>query len=630
MTQHKTETRDNMHVEWDAPIPADDGVILRGDIFRPLGDGKYPVILSYGPYAKGLEFKQGYKANWTRLIEAAPNVLEGSSNKYQNWELVDPEKWVPGGYAIVRVDSRGAGRSPGLLDCWSPREAKDLYDCIEWAGTQAWSNGKVGVNGISYYAMNQWNAGALRPPHLAALCIWEGSSDYYRELCRHGGILCDFLGSWYDRQVLSVQHGVGDRGARSAVTGETIAGPETLSPEELRRNRADLGREALERRFIDDYYRARTAEFEKIEAPLLSAANWGGMGLHPRGNFEGYLRAGSRQKWLEVHGHTHFTHFYSSYGEALQKRFFGYFLKGEHTGWDKQPKVALNIRWPGEKFELRAENEWPLARTQWTKYYLDAEGLVLAPDPGEIDTTSKAFAESPATAAEGLNSTSERGRSDLPLALSVGGHAPESKGEGASKEEQTITYDATGDGVTFFSAPMREDLEITGPVAVKLWVSSDTTDADIFVALRLYDPQGKEVTFIGSNDPRTPIGLGWLRASHRKLDEKESKPYRPVHTHDEEQPLKPGEPVGLDIEIWPTCIVAPANYRLALTVRGKDYEYDGTDAGIANAAYPMKGVGPFTHTHPEDRPQDVFGGTNTLHFAPGKEPYVLLPIIPAS
>ena len=98
------------------------------------------------------------------------------------------------------------------------------------------------------------------------------------------------------------------------------------------------------------------------------------MGLHPRGNFEGCLRAGSRQKWLEVHGDTHFTHFYSSYGEALQKRFFGHFLKGEDTGWDKQPRVSLNIRHPGERFELRAENEWPLARTHWTRYFLQPDG----------------------------------------------------------------------------------------------------------------------------------------------------------------------------------------------------------------------------------------------------------------
>src|SRR6266511_1382006 len=233
-------TAGSMQIDWDTAITMDDGVVLRADVFRPAGADKHPVILSYGPYAKGLSFQEGYKHNWARLIKAAPEVLEGSSNKYQNWELIDPEKWVPDGYALVRVDSRGAGRSPGMLDCWSPRETKDLYDCIEWAGTQPWSNGKVGVNGISYYAMNQWNVGALRPPHLAALCIWEGASDYYRELCRHGGILCDFLESWYNRQVLSVQHGVGDRGARSPLTGDTIAGPETISEEALKKNRADL------------------------------------------------------------------------------------------------------------------------------------------------------------------------------------------------------------------------------------------------------------------------------------------------------------------------------------------------------------------------------------------------------
>ena len=578
MTQMKSETRDGMHIDWDAPITADDGEVLRADVFRPLGEGRYPVILSYGPYAKGLEFKQGYKHNWARLIKAAPEVLEGSSNKYQNWELVDPEKWVPDGYVCVRVDSRGAGRSPGFLDCWSAREAQDIYDCVEWAGTQPWSNGKVGINGISYYAMNQWNAGALRPPHLAALCIWEGAADYYRDLCRHGGILCDFIDTWYNRQVLSVQHGVGERGARSAVTGETIAGPETLPPEALKKNRADLSGEALERRHVDDYYRARTADYSKIEAPLLSAGNWGGVGLHPRGNFEGWLRAGSRQKWLEVHGDTHFTHFYSKYGEALQKRFFGHFLKGENTGWDKQPRVALNIRRPGEQFELRAENEWPLARTQWTKYYLQPNGKGLSTD--------------------------------------------------APKDTAAITYETTGEGVTFTTGPMTKDLEVTGPVAVKLWVSSDTSDADLFVVLRLYDPQGTEVSFIGSNDPRTPIGIGWLRASQRKLDTEQSKPYRPYHTHDEDQPLTPGEPVELDIEVWPTCIVAPAGYRLALTVSGRDYEYDGTDAGVANAPYPMKGVGPFTHTNPKDRPPAIFGGRNTLHIEPGKAAYVLLPVIP--
>jgi len=566
-----------MKIHWDVPIEMDDGLVLRADVFRPDDDQRHPVILSYGPYAKGLSFQEGYKSMWARLTQAAPEVLEGSSNRYQCWELVDPEKWVPDGYVCVRVDSRGAGRSPGVIDIWSPREAKDLYHCIEWSAAQPWSSGKVGLNGISYFATNQWQVGALRPPHLAALCIWEGFSDYYRELAHHGGILSGFIESWYERQILRMQHGVGERGARSVVTGEPVAGPEKLPPEVLAKNTTDPAGEALRRPLIDDYYRARMVDFSRIQAPLLSAANWGGQGLHPRGNYEGFLAAGSRQKWLEVHGDTHFTHFYSNYGMGLQKRFFGRFLQDRDTGWDRQPRVSLNIRRPGERFTLRAENEWPLARTQWTPMYLRPDG--------------------------GLNSV-------------------------PGTQSSTRSYDALGDGLTFSTEPMREELEITGPVAAKLWLSSETTDADVFLVLRVFDPAGKEVTFVGSNDPRTPVGIGWLRASHRKLDPERSRPYRPWHTHDELQALKPGQLVELDVEIWPTSIVVPAGFRLALTVRGKDYEYDGTDAGIANAPYPMKGVGPFTHTDPRDRPPEIFGRRYTLHFAAGKMPYVLLPVIP--
>jgi len=159
-------------------------------------------------------------------------------------------------------------------------------------------------------------------------------------------------------------------------------------------------------------------------------------------------------------------------------------------------------------------------------------------------------------------------------------------------------------------------------------VSSSTSDADLFLVLRLFDPQGKEVVFIGTNDPRAPIALGWLRASHRKTDPARSLPYRPWHTHDEQWPLTPGEPVEVDVEIWPTCIVVPKEYRLGVSIRGKDYEYDGSDAALPHAAYPMKGVGPFTHADPRDRPPEIFTTVNTLHFSAKQAPYLLLPIIP--
>ena len=207
--------------------------------------------------------------------------------------------------------------------------------------------------------------------------MWEGAADYYRDLSRHGGILSTFLSTWFNRTLVERQYGYGERGARSWVTGELVAGPETLPDDVLAKNRIDPGSEVLKRPLDGDYYRERSPQFDKITVPLLSAANWGGMGLHPRGNFEGYLAAASKQKWLQVHGDSHFSPFYRTDGEALQKRFFGHFLKGENTGWDKQPPVQLQMRHPGEKFVVRDEQEWPLARTQWTKFYLDPAGRTL-------------------------------------------------------------------------------------------------------------------------------------------------------------------------------------------------------------------------------------------------------------
>jgi hypothetical protein len=176
--------------------------------------------------------------------------------------------------------------------------------------------------------------------------------------------------------------------------------------------------------------------------------------------------------------------------------------------------------------------------------------------------------------------------------------------------------------------PLQAPMEITGPSALRLFVSSSTTDADLFVVLRVFDPRGAEVLFQGALDPKTPVGQGWLRASHRKLDPALSLPHRPYHTHDELQKLKPGEVVALDIEIWPTCIVVPAGHRIALSIRGRDYEHEGEAATLSNMKNPMKGCGPFVHDDPIDRPPAVFGGKVTLHFDNG--PFLLLPVIPES
>ena len=410
--EHRSGTRDGMRIDWNVPITMDDGLVLSADLFRPIPDGSYPVILSYGPYAKGLAFQDGYPNQWQRMIAQHPDVAAGSSNKYQNWEVVDPEKWVADGYVCARVDSRGSGCSPGYIDHFSPRETRDFYNCIEWAGIQPWCNGKVGLNGISYYAINQWHAASLAPPHLTAMCVWEGAADWYRDMTHHGGILCSFWANWYDMQVKSVQYGLGERGPLSRVTGELVCGAETLCEEELARNRCDLGNEILAHPLDDDYRKARSPVWSKVTVPFLSAGNWGGQGLHLRGNVEGFVRAASKQKWLELHGLEHWTHLYTDYGRLKQKRFFDYFLKGIDNGWRNEPRVRLQLRHLGD-FVERMEDEWPIARTRWTKLYLNPADLSLSWTPG---------------AATGR-----------------------------------IEYDAMGDGVTFASPPLERETEITGP-----------------------------------------------------------------------------------------------------------------------------------------------------------------------
>jgi len=569
-----------MQIDWDVEIPMDDGLVVRADVFRPGGDGRHPVLMSYGPYAKGLSFQEGYPMQWQSLVAAHPEILKGSSGRYANWETADPERWVPLGYICIRVDSRGAGRSPGVVDPFSPREVQDFHDCIEWAAHQPWSNGKIGLAGVSYYAATQWLVAATRPPHLAAICPFEGFSDYYREACRHGGILNTFMKEWYPRQVENVQHGLGARGRFNPNTGVAISGPAELSDEEMRVSRVDVsGAHLRSERITDSYYEGRRADLAAINVPLLSCGNWGGHGLHLRGNVEGYLGAGSVQKWLELHGLEHWTEFYTDYGVALQKRFFDHFLKGEDNGWDREPPLKIQVRHV-DKFVERAEHEWPLARTEWTRLYLNAEKQALQTVP-------------------------------TPTA-------------------STAAFDGLKGKVSFSTAPFEQDMEVTGPLAATLHVATTARDADLFLTVRAFAPDGKEHLVVGAVDPRAPLAQGWLRASHRKVDLKASKPYRPVHTHDAIEQLEPGSVYELEVEIWPLCFVFPKGYRLVLTVGSSDFEHDMPGPHPQIYGKDMRGCSVLLHDHPDDRTADRFAGQTTIHTGGNHSSFLLLPVIPAT
>jgi predicted acyl esterase len=197
-------------------------------------------------------------------------------------------------------------------------------------------------------------------------------------------------------------------------------------------------------------------------------------------------------------------------------------------------------------------------------------------------------------------------------------------------ENTSISYMGMDEGVTFFLPPWNKEIEITGPISSKLFVSSETTDTDLFLIVRLFSPDMKEIVFQGTLDPNTPIANGWLRASHRKLDIDKSMPWQPYHTHDEKQLLIPDKVYELDIEIWPTCIVIPPGYRLALSVRGKDYVYScATNHRLSNMKNTFTGVGPFLHDDAMDRPESVFNRKVTLYSGPDHQSSLLLPIIPS-
>ena len=578
------QVREGMIIEFNVPIKARDGLELRANIYRPIEEGRYPTVFSYGPYGKDLHVEDLYKNAWESILKDNPSVGVGSTNIHQSWEVVDPEKWVPDGYVCVRVDSRGQGNSPGFNDPFSQREAMDCYDCIEWCAKQNWSNGKIGICGISYYAIMAWQTAELQPPHLAAIIAWEGNNDLYRDSQRQGGILELNNVSWEKKQIMPVQYGLGINGFKSRAAGFNVSGDVNMTNRQLTQNRVEFEKDILAgHEMLDDYYKSHSVQdLGKVLCPTLSCGNWGGHGLHLRGNVEGFMRAGAREKFLEMHGNTHFSLFYSDYGMKLQKQFFGYYLKGENTGWKDRKPVALQIRHIGEKFVERFEDEFPLARAKYTRLYLN-------PKKYSLDWEDK-------------------------------------------QQAGAVTYKGlSSDGVTFMTTPFEEETEITGHIFARLTISSSTKDADLFLVLRLFSPDMAEITFIGANDPNTPISLGWLRASHRKMDPEKSLPYRPWHTHDEKWPLEPGVPVVCDVEIWPTCIVIPKGYRLAITIRGKDYVNAGAADGHIWANYltrPQTGVGALTHDNVLDRPPEIFDGDVTIHFGEGKENFIQVPIIP--
>jgi uncharacterized protein len=561
-----------MALDKDVAITLSDGAVLRADVYRPEAPGRYPALMTYGPYGKDSHISQFMGPGWERLKGRHPEIVAASTGKHMVFERPDPEAWVPHGYVLVHVDCRGAGRSPGTLDVNSPQEFKDFKEAIEWAGTQAWCSGKVGLLGISYYAAGQWMVASYKPKYLAAILPWAGTCDFYRDRTRHGGIFCaGFVARWWQNSVLNNQHGKADSTLTDFVNGERSTGPDALGPEELKANRLDYIDNVRAHPLLDDWYKARSADLSQIDVPALVVSNWSALGLHLRGTIQGFIGIASKEKWLKVQTGPYFATFFAPQSVAFQRKFFDRYLKGIDNGWDKEPRVDVMVRAPGDTVRRHVQSRtWPLDGTQFVKLHLDASGKTLE-------------WKAPSAAA-------------------------------------SVSYPALSQGATFTSAPLDRDMEIAGPLLAKLQLSCSKPDMDMFCTLLAFDPSGKEINFATNFDP-IPVSQGWLRVALRKLDPARSSDWQPVHSFDAPQPLKPGEVVEAQVEVWPTAVFLPKGSRLALILSGQDY--DGTGEPNSSSS------GFFRHNDPVDRPPERYDGEHMIHTGGGRACYLQLPVLTA-
>ena len=537
-------------IEKDVKIPLRDGTLLYADVFRPdFADERCPAIMNIGPYQKD-------------KVWIPPDDLEEAANPHMAWETANPEWWCPRGYALVRADTRGTGKSPGTSEPSSYQESLDAYDVTEWIAQQPWCNGNVGALGISYHAAFQWRLANLQPPSLKAIMPWEGRADQYRDQAYHGGVFAmGFIAQW----------------SNSTAAHHLLGRPRAYNPEAFNNN---LLWEYMRHDLDSDYWRQISAQWDRIKVPLYSVGNWGGFAMHLRGNTEGYMLAASKHKKLRIHTGTHFHPFHAEEARTDQLRWFDYWLKGIDTGIMDEPPVKLEIRTGGstKPYQFRFESEWPIARTQWTKMYLDITRD--APAKGE-------------TAAGSLTPKPPSVEKKVSYSAGPGHYRPVS---GPS-------------GISFETPPMDADTEITGPLVLNLWVSSTAEDMDIYATIRNIDPDGKDVFEVGQRgEPVGCVTKGWLRASHRRLDPDKSLPYRPYHAHDRREWLSPGEIVECQVEIWPTSMVFRKGHRLRLDITPRD----------------GAGSGHFTHYNADYNA----GATNAVHSGGKRLSWLLLPVIP--
>ncbi|MDF2872552.1 MAG: putative hydrolase, CocE/NonD family [Anaerocolumna sp.] len=471
---------DGILCEQDVPVILRDGTTIYVDIFRPEGETNIPCIVSWSYYGK----RPGDGMSEWQVMGVPPGTISTMSK----FESPDPGYWCRQGYAIANVDPRGTGHSEGDINMFGTQDAKDGYDFIEWVAGQHWCNGRVGMGGNSCVAMTQFRIAAQQPPHLACIAPWEATTDIYRESIYEGGIPA----LTFNEFIVA-----------------SLTGPNKID------DQVAMGRKYP---LMNAYWEDKIPDFKKIKVPTYACASYSH--FHLRGSFNAFRKIRSTRKWMRAHREQEWPDMYNPNNIEDLKRFFDRYLRNINNGWEMTPRYRIEVM---DAFDCdfqtnRPEKEFPLARTQYKKLYLDAKNLSLY--------------------------------------------------EGPVETEEKVGYDGN-EGVVNFDMAFEEDTEITGYMKLRLYVEAvGHDDMDLFINIQKADESGNWLPTYILGEPH-PGTWGKMRVSHRALDEKLSTEYEPVQSHLKEEKLSPGEIVPVDIAIVPSSKLWHKGQKIRVQIAGR-------------------------------------------------------------
>jgi uncharacterized protein len=574
----------------DVKIPTQDGSYVLGDVFRPDKDGDFPVIMSCGVYGRAFHHHTVCNdADFERHEEDEERYFQGNSDGliFENHESVNTADWVPHDYVVVRLDGPGTGKNPGKLAVWGYSTAQAYRDAIDWAGEQAWCNGNVGLWGLSYLAMTQHQVASLKPAHLKAMIAIGTDVDMYEEVVYTGGILNEeFFPFWFKT------------GAAPANCGQ----PDLVDFMSIVRNAPfkDSDPSAI---FGPKSEVFMSPDMSGVDVPLWAVAvTTHPSHLHQLGSSEAYFATRTPHKKIDF-WEDWFTKSYSAKSVAEHRAFFDHWLKGVDNGIMATPPVRLEIRTGYGSSYIQEEHEWPVARTQYERWYLDASPSDWKGDGWRADFNRLSQSEP-----------------TLELQVEYSADVPAEIRTGPPALLRPVDVGITGlhwrTGISFVSDPMVEDMVLAGYSKAKLWVSSTSSDMDLFLSLRVFDERDREVDYVGPvtmgfPTKNYPLAKGWLKVSHRKIDPARSTDYTVKHTHlrADHAPLSSGEVVPVEVEIIPTAALIRKAHRIRLDIQPFD--------GIAHGA---------RHGYDETYHE---GADNTIYTGPKRSSWIQLPIVPA-